>query len=45
MSGWKGSQEFMHDYITLVEVVREKKQVETRLREIRSEKPIDAGPV
>jgi hypothetical protein len=36
MLAWKGSQEFMHEYITLVEVAREKKEVETRLRELRS---------
>lgn len=42
---WKGSQEFMHEYVTLVEVAQKKKEAETRLREVRSAKPADAGPV
>ena len=37
---WKGSQEFMHEYISLIEVAEKKKQVETRLRELRSAKPV-----
>jgi len=45
MLAWRGNQEFMHEYITLVEVAREKKEVETRLREMRCAKPGGAGPV
>ena len=36
LSAWKGSQEFMHEYISLIEIAEKKKQVEQRLKEIRS---------
>jgi hypothetical protein len=35
MLAWKGGQEFMHQYITLIETAQKKKQVEQRLKEIR----------
>ncbi|MCJ7484189.1 MAG: hypothetical protein MUO31_14645, partial [Thermodesulfovibrionales bacterium] len=35
MDAWRGSEEFMHEFITLIEDARDKKDVEKRLREIR----------
>jgi hypothetical protein len=39
LSTWGGSKEFMHEYLSLVEAAKDKKDIERRLSEIRSEKP------
>jgi hypothetical protein len=36
IQSWKGSREFIHEYISLAELVRDKKQVEARLDEVRA---------
>lgn len=43
LASWKGSVDFAHEFISLVEGAREKKEVGARLREIRSAKPVDLG--
>lgn len=36
MVAWKGDVDFMQEYVTLVELARDKRQAERRLREIRT---------
>jgi hypothetical protein len=43
MSAWKGDVEFMHEYVTLVELTQDKRQTERILRTIRS-RPKDPEP-
>jgi hypothetical protein len=37
---WKGSTEFAHMFVTLIELAKDKKDIERKLSEIRSAKPI-----
>jgi predicted CopG family antitoxin len=40
LATWVGSREFAHMYVTLIELAKDKKDIERKLSEIRSAKPV-----